>query len=168
MDVTAIKRGYVNMQGLLFNLNGINGQLEVYDNRIIIKRKGVLSKLAQGFFKGDKEILISKISAIQVKLGTTLTNGYIQFTLSGANENTKGILSATTDENTVMFDKKHNDEVIKIKECIYTLIDKDANPNNFITNDSIADELIKLKKLLDEGILSEEEFQVEKNKILNK
>lgn len=156
------------MQEVLFKLNGVNGQLEVYENRVIIKRKGVLSKLTQGFFKGNKEILISKISAIQVKLGTVLTNGYIQFTLSGGNENTKGLFDATKDENTVMFSKKCNDEVIKIKEGIYALLDKDTNSSNPINSGSIADELIKLKKLLDEGILNEEEFQVEKNRILNK
>lgn len=156
------------MQEVLFKLNGVNGQLEVYDNKVIIKRKGALSKLTQGFFKGDKEILISKISAIQVKLGTVWTNGYIQLTLSGGNENTKGLLDATQDENTVMFNKKCNDEVIKIKEGIYALIDKNTNSSNPINSGSIADELIKLKNLLDEGILNEEEFQVEKNKILNK
>ena len=33
---------------------------------------------------------------------------------------------------------------------------------------SNAEELIKLKELLDSGLLSEEEFVIEKNKILNK
>lgn len=75
----------------------------------------------------SKEILFSKISAIQIKLGTMWTNGYIQLTLSGANENTKGLFEATKDENTVMFNKKHNDEVIKIKETIYSLIEKMGN-----------------------------------------
>lgn len=156
------------MEGILFNLEGVNGQLEVYENRIVIKRKGVISKLTQGFFKGDKEILISRISAIQVKLGTMWTNGYIQLTLSGGNENTKGLFDATKDENTVMFDKKYNDEVIKIKETIYELIERNTNSNNTMNSSSVADELMKLKKLLDEGILNEDEFQIEKNKILNK
>lgn len=149
---------------MLFNLNGVNGQLEVYRNRVVIKRKGAISKLTQGFFKGDKEILLSRISAIQVKLGTMLTNGYIQLSLSGGNEDTKGLFDATKDENTIMFNKKYNDEVIKIKETIYSLLENEEN----IVNTSTADELLKLKKLLDMGILSEDEFQLEKNKILNK
>lgn len=156
------------MEELLFNLKGVNGQLEVYNNRVIIKRKGFLSKITQGFFKGDKEILISKISAIQVKLGTIWINGYMQFTLSGGNENTEGILDAVEDENTVVFTKEHNDEVIKIKECIYELIKKNTAPGNSINGYSVADELLKLKSLLDGGILNKEEFETEKKKILNK
>ena len=89
-------------------------------------------------------------------------------TLSGGNENTKGLFDATKDENTVMFDKKYNDEVIKIKGSIYELIERNTNSNNTMNISSVADELMKLKKLLDEGILNEDEFQIEKNKILNK
>ena len=33
---------------------------------------------------------------------------------------------------------------------------------------SVADEVIKLKKLKDEGILTEEEFNIQKGKILNR
>ncbi|WP_242850638.1 SHOCT domain-containing protein [Clostridium lundense] len=48
---------------------------------------------------------------------------------------------------------------------IITQKSRDENQNNKI---SVADELIKLKGLLDEGILTQEEFINEKNKILNK
>ena len=39
-----------------------------------------------------------------------------------------------------------------------------ANNNNV----SVADELLKLKQLLDMGVLSQEEFDDQKNKLLNK
>lgn len=35
-------------------------------------------------------------------------------------------------------------------------------------NVSVADELLKLKQLLDMGVLSQEEFDEQKNKLLNK
>ena len=155
------------MQKMLFHLTGLNGQIEVYENRIVIRRKGAIAKLSQGFFKGDKEILLSKISAIQVKPGTIITNGYIQFSLSGGNESTKGLSEATRDENTVFFLKKYNNEVMKLKERIYSLLENNS-PSENVNNASAADELLKLKKLLDEGILNEDEYQSEKSKILNR
>jgi hypothetical protein len=46
------------MSSLLYELKGVNGQIELYSDKVIIKRKGALAKLTQGFFKGDKTIYI--------------------------------------------------------------------------------------------------------------
>lgn len=106
---------------LYASLEGAGGQLELYGNRVVIKRQGALAKMNYGFFKGDKEILLSHISGIQLKMGTSFTNGYIQFTLSGGNENTQGLYAATKDENTVVFYKRDNDTAEYIKNKIYEL-----------------------------------------------
>ena len=76
---------------MLMEFHGVNGQLELYADKIIIKRKGVLSKLTQGFTKGDKTIYIKQISGIDFKLGGNVVNGFIQFTLPGGNEKKVGL-----------------------------------------------------------------------------
>lgn len=48
------------------------------------------------------------------------------------------------------------------------LDDSVKDKNNSSDNFSVADELLKLKNLLDLGILTEEEFEKEKYKLLNK
>jgi hypothetical protein len=48
------------MSDMLMELKGANGQIELYKDMIIIKRKGTLSKLTQGFFKGDRRFISSK------------------------------------------------------------------------------------------------------------
>lgn len=146
---------------VLLELPGVNGQLQLYEDKVIISRKGVLSKLTQGFFKGDKTIYLTQISGMQVKPGSMLTNGYIQFTLSGGNENTNGLLKATQDENTVMFAQKHNELVAKIKDKIEQL-KRQGNGSSI----SSADEIRKYKQLLDEGIISNEEFEAKKAQLL--
>jgi hypothetical protein len=148
-------------------LKGVNGQLSVYEDRIVISRKGALSKMTQGFFKGDKTIYTYQITSIQVKKGGMVTNGYIQFSIGGGNESSKGIIDATKDENTIMFNKKFNSLVYDIKEFIEVAMNNQRNP--FPTNQSVstADELIKLKSLLDDGILSQEEFDAQKKKLLS-
>ncbi|HYF83339.1 MAG TPA: DUF4429 domain-containing protein [Clostridia bacterium] len=154
------------MSDALMELKGINGQLELYEDKIVMKRKGALSKLTQGFFKGDKSIYLSQISEIQVKPGTWATNGYIQFTLSGGNENTKGIFDATKDENAVIFSKKDNDLVSRIKDKIEELKTSLNKTGTVINSLSPADEIKKYKELLDDGIITEEEFNKKKKDLL--
>ena len=152
-----IERGVSIMEGPIMVLNGVNGQLELYLNKVVIKRKGVLAKMTQGFFKGDKEIYIKQLSGIQVKMGTSLTNGYIQFTLAGGNENTKGLLNATQDENSLVFSKKDNKTVNLIKGKIEDFMSAGSNPK-ISDASSAVDEIKKFKELFDAGILTEEEF----------
>jgi hypothetical protein len=154
------------MSDVLMQLNGVNGQLELYEDKILIKRKGVLSKMTQGFFKGDKSIYLAQISGIQVKPGTWATNGYIQFTLSGGNENTKGIFDATRDENAVIFTRKYNDLVNRIKDRIEELKMSLSKPGAAINPISPADEIKKYKELLNDNVITAEEFNKKKEDLL--
>jgi len=152
------------MSELLYELKGINGQLELYEDKIVIKRKGVLSKMTQGFFKGDKTIYINQITAIQVKPGTLWTNGYIQITVPGGLESKKGLFDATQDENTVIFTKKNNELVDQIKSKIEELISRQHT--GYINQLSPADEIRKYKELLDDGLITQEEFEKKKKQLL--
>lgn len=146
-------------------LKGVNGQLEVFPDRLVIKRKGAMAKLTQGFFKGDKTIYVRQITGIQVKRGGLATNGYIQFSLGGGVESTKGILDATHDENTVMFKRKHNKLVEEIKAYIEQAMSQPLQPTATV---SVADEIRKLQQLYDDGILTKDEFEAQKARLLSK
>lgn len=156
----------VNSQPIL-ELNGVNGQLELFEDRIIIKRKGALSKLTQGFFKGDKTVYLNQMSGIQVKLGSLFINGYIQIILLGSQESKRGILDATKDENTVVFNQKDNELVSNIRKKIEELLGAYRQPSVIHNQLSGADEIKKYKQLLDEGIITQEEFNKKKRDILN-
>lgn len=143
--------------------------MELHEDKVIIKRQGALAKMSQGFFKGDKSIYISQISAIQVKPGTMLTNGYIEFTLSGGRENTNGLLDATKDENSVIFTKKKNEQVDRMKSILEDLkSNSSATTTNttVVQSSSAADEIKKFKDLLDQGIITEAEFESKKKQLL--
>lgn len=154
------------MSELISVLNGVNGQLELYIDKVIIKRKGVVAKITQGFFKGDKTIYLKQITGIQIKPGGILLNGYIQFTLPGGIENKKGIVDATKDENTVIFTKKYNEEVSIIKTKIeeYQSLTPTAQQINQLSS---ADEIRKYKTLFDDGLITEDEFNTKRNQLLN-
>src|SRR6266545_6984868 len=90
------------MAPVIMEAIGHNGQLELTETAVRIKRKGILSFLTQGL-KGDKEILISQITSIQFKRAGLFVNGYIQFAFIGGQEAKGGTFQAASDENTVMF-----------------------------------------------------------------
>ena len=135
---------------------------------ITISRKGTLNMMNHGL-KGDKTIPISNIIAIQVKK-PGLTNGYLQFTIAGGNENHGGIFSATQDENTVMFSRKYWEDIKKLKEYIETRQSEIRRESNTITASapkSSAQEIMEFKNLLDQGIITEAEFEFKKRELLN-
>jgi hypothetical protein len=150
------------MDNILMSVKGIYGGIELLQDRIRIKRKGFGSLMLQGF-KGDKEILISQLSAIQLKKAGMLTNGYIQFSFLGGHETKGGLLDATRDENTVMFNTKQQKEFIELKERIDQMI---ASSRAGTKAPSNLDELEKLASLKDKGIITEEEFNLKKKQLL--
>lgn len=150
------------MEQVLMEAKGVNGQLELLENKIRIKRKGVLAFMTQGL-KGDKEILIKQISSIQFKKAGMLTNGYIQFAFIGGQEAKGTFFQATKDENTIMFKTGQQVSFEKIKEAIEKKI---ASMEKGETKSSNLDELEKLAELKDKGIITEEEFTAKKKKLL--
>lgn len=136
------------------------------DNKLTIKRKGFWSAISHGL-KGEKTINLSAITGIQYK-PAGLTIGYLQFVLMGSQESKAGISSAREDENTVCWGSKvDNKYAEEIKAYIESYL---SNKNSQTTNKNMQedkyDKLGKIKKLLDDGVLSQAEFDTEKRKIL--
>lgn len=148
---------------IIMEAKGHNGQLEVHDDRIVIKREGLMGLLTQGF-KGNKEIPISQITAIQFKKTGTIFSGYIQFSIMGGVESRGGVFDATKDENTIMFIKKQEPDFEKAKQMIEEKMYKSkatmTNPTSGL------DELEKLADLKKKGIITKEEFEAKKKMIL--
>lgn len=149
------------MSGTELLTKGVNGQIELSGNKVIIRRKGALSFLSQGL-KGDKEIMISSISSIQFKK-PGVTNGYIQFTFMGGKEAKGGVFQAASDENTVMFNAKQQPDFERIKEEIENRMQAGSVTSSTLSD---ADEIAKFADLRDKGVLTEEEFQQKKKQIL--
>lgn len=136
------------------------------DDRITIKRKGLLAFNNYGL-KGEKVIFLRNISGIQLK-EAKMTVGYLQFVIIGSQESKGGLQSAMKDENTIVFgggfhDKEMNENAKAIKKYIENYI---VNANVTVATSDKYDKLAKIKKLLDDGILTQEEFENEKRKIL--
>lgn len=146
---------------------GMNGQITLAGHRVIISRKGLGAAFTQGF-RGEKEILLSSITAIQMKKAGPLFNGFIQFSFGGGSETKKGLTDAVKDENTVMFRTgKQQEEFLRLKMAIDR--ERDA-----LTRASVASshgpsgigEIERLADLFERGLLTEKEYRRAKQKAL--
>jgi hypothetical protein len=155
-----------NVDAPVFNVQCLQDILEVYEDKLKITPTGVLALINKGM-KGTKTIPFLSINAIQYKNPGSFTNGYIQFTLSGGMESRGGILDATKDENTVMFAAKDTAIIGKIKDYIESQMQKLRNPNTpNQSSASLSSELEKLAELKNKGILTDDEFQSAKKRLL--
>ena len=150
---------------ILMEARGVNGRIQLLPDRVRIARKGAFSLLTQGV-KGDKEILIRQIAAIKFKRAQ-LTTGYMAFDFLGGSENKGGLYSQFYDENGVTFEPKQAREFEAMKAAIEQKMDEAHRPAAQQTQQSSAlDELAKLATLRDQGVVTEEEFQEQKKKLL--
>jgi uncharacterized membrane protein len=130
----------------------------------IVKKGGVFAA------PREKTIPIRHISSVEIKK-PGMAVGFIQFSLAGGRARdssftlTGGAYGAVQDENSVVFQgQEQYRTALKIKEYVETFEEpqtaRSAEPV------STADEIRKLKTLLDEGILTDEEFEAQKRKLL--
>jgi hypothetical protein len=173
--------------GALYSMQGLHGVLEVYEDRVTISPKGLKGLLVKGI-KGTKEIPFTSITAIQFKKADFFFRGFLQFTISGGEESKRGILATAADlaggvgsvlsrspmgkdPNTFMFThgwpfSDNNSKARKIKEHISLAMRKPRSPQAPAPAASLSDELQTLVRLKQQGMLSEEEFQSAKKKLI--
>jgi hypothetical protein len=138
-----------------------NGKdLEIFEDKLKITPTGIW-----GIAGGGKTIPFSSLTAIEFKEAGGLIPGYLQFSLVGGRESVGGFLTAAEDENSFMFLKGNNEQAIKIKDYIEDKLQSLRNPSPSKSSNS-ADEIAKLFDLKEKGIITDEDFQKGKNKIL--
>lgn len=151
---------------MTISVKGYNGQITADDEWISISHKGVLGFVSQGL-KGEKRIPVASVISVQFKDATSLVNGYIQFATAGG-ENSRGIMSATQDENSVMFLKKQQSNFENLRTFVEAKIAQRNSSSGTVTQtESAAEQLIKLAGLLEKGLITQDEFDTQKSKLLS-
>lgn len=155
-------------------LKATNGTILLYNDRVVIRRTGLFAFASQGI-KGDTTFFYRNLSGIDYKK-PGLTNGYMRFVTAGTATYNSGTglfatpQSSAQDPNTVIL-RAFNRKVPALSEEIYQFILQkisEAKTNTVISESfSGADEIAKYKSLLDQGIISQEEFDNKKKQILN-
>ena len=90
----------------------LGDQLTVYTDKVVIRHKGILNFFSMGI-QGSKTIYFRNITSVQYKKPGALS-GYIQFSIAGGNESSRGLTEAMGDENTVALAYNNNYDYDKI------------------------------------------------------
>lgn len=143
------------------------------NKRLIVQGGTVKIVRTAGLFAAEREkvLPISKITSVELKKPGLFIVGFIQFSIGGGNERSSsytlsgGAFDAVTDENSVVFSGEENYRLaVSIRDYIEQYQrreERGTDPTN-----SVADEILKLKALADEGILTSEEFNQKKKQLL--
>lgn len=150
----------------LRQVDGYTGQVVFDGKTVTISRKGAMAKLSFGF-AGEKRIPVSNIISVQYKEASAMLNGYIQFA-TAAGESVGSLAAATQDENSVVFTKSQNSAFAQLREQVESAMSaRHSAPTTVVTTTtSVAEQLEKMAGLLEKGILTQEEFDKEKSKLL--
>jgi len=161
---------------LIMSLKCTNGILNVFENRIEISRKTAFGFASQGI-KGDRTLFYRDLTSVEYKKPTFFANGYIKFILPGTSETDSALnLTGTTtkqssqDPNTLILralGKEMPEESKKAYDVIMQKISEAKNPTVVVSGAvSNADELGKFKKLFDDGVITQDEFNSKKKQLL--
>ena len=153
-------------------VKGRGGEIEFDGHFITIRHTGALGRMSVG--KGDKRIPITSITAVQIKPAGAMVNGYIQFTLPGGNEKRSGFgkqtIDAAGDENSVIFTKNQEEDFLKLRDAVEKAMIERSGPQVIVSapaGPSKLEQLKQLGELRDAGVLTAEEFEVEKGKLMS-
>ncbi len=141
--------------------------LRVYEDCVSFTPKGMLGFFSKGV-AGERKIFYKDIASIQFKDSSQLLSGFIEFYVIGhLTKQGGGLFAGTSNENRFTFYHKFLPLMYEIKDYVQKKINSINNQQTTVINPtSGADELRKFKQLLDEGIISQEEFDTKKKQIL--
>ena len=162
-----------NEGGVVYSLNGVSGKhLDVYENKVVLSiKKGFWSSVSN---EGQKTIYYTDCTSVQFRKCGGVTTGYLQFETASVAAKRGNPASNQMNENSFVFNSsKYNAQMQEVYEYISKKVEECKNPKTQAaqtsqTTVSKADEIMKFKQLLDMGAITEEEYETEKRKILNR
>lgn len=87
------------MDRVLHEASGVDGTVALLEDRILIRRRGLVASLAE---KSDKEIALTDISSIEFHKAGVI-NGYIRFVLLDVSHHKKSLINRAKDDSAVWF-----------------------------------------------------------------
>lgn len=153
----------------LFEVECAGTLFRVYDDCVSLSPKGFLGFASKGL-AGERKLFYKDISSVQFKESTKLLSGFIEFYVIGVNaKQGGGLFAGTNNENRFTFYNKSLSEMQKAYEYIHNKINNQKEETKTSAQPAEIDsftEIKKYKQLLDEGIITEEEFNAKKKQLL--
>lgn len=154
---------------------GWNGSVSFDGRFVTIRRNTIVGRLTMG--RSDKRIPVGQLTAVQLKAANVVSNGFVQFSFSGAEERNDTrlhrVANAANDENSVVFLPWHNAAFNALRDEIEQAMARGASPDDHPepTAHTPADPRAVLEQLagmFDAGLLSAEEYATKKAEVLRR
>lgn len=152
---------------------GHNGQIHFDGQWVTISRRGFLGRSTVG--KGDKRIHLGSIAAVNWKPAGPITNGFIQFAVTGSMPQRSTFGNRTSrnarDENTVLFTWQQRQQFEALRAQIENAIAASragAVPSP-APQPAAADSQARLRQLqglVQEGLISPQEYETKRAEVL--
>lgn len=147
-------------------IRGINENLELAKDKVIIRRFGTTNAQTTGL-NSDRIIFIADITGMQMKPAATMS-GYILFSHADSHPFEGGIVEASHYPDAFIFGQESNEEVASFKWKVEQLMHEfKQHPAPNPPKGNLAEELRSLAELKQQGLLTEEEFEAAKKKLLS-
>lgn len=136
----------------------------VDEEYVTFYRKGKSAKFyKKNGLKPEESIRIDDINAIQFK-DPGMLSGYIRFVIE--TDKQVKIHKPLTDHNSIVFDKKEIQQAEQLKKLMEGLIQSHAGKQKVASSVGIATEIEKLHELKEKGVITDKQFEEQKEKLL--
>lgn len=146
-------------------------EYELLENGESLTKGGIGRAVAGGVLFGGVGAIVGGVTG-KKKTKSVITDLKIKIIVNDTNKPNIYIelIKNPTKVGSVTYDKVYSaaQEILSMFAVITQDHNKNENVNTQVQTLSVADEIMKLKELFDQGILTEEEFGTEKSKLLNK
>jgi hypothetical protein len=155
----------------MISATGSDGTVSVDGDIVTITRKGLMGKLQSASGNGNESFSLKDVAGIGFKPWSMVSGkGHLQFGLVEADGTAHWsdtfLGNASHDKHTLVFGMSAQKEFEAVRDHCLPLIGGDAAYKNVGEEKISKDEQIKrLNELKDLGVLTEEEFQREKDKL---
>lgn len=163
---------------MIAEFKGSNGTATLFEDKIVIQRKGVLAKMAHfaaGTSGGDRTIFLDQLRSIEINKG--LMNCDIFFNTGNSGEMSGGRRGFLNDgasklkiEYSVEFLRTQSKAAEEFKakaEQAVSAFKRPVAQTTVVTNaPSPAEEIKRFKELLDAGAITQDEFDAKKKQLL--
>lgn len=183
---------FVDTRNKIFKLKGDNSRytfadlldFELYENNAVIQKGGIGRAIVGGALFGEAGAIVGAATRKSQNVVNAL---YITVTLKSSGMKKITFINSSVDRSGITYRsaRKSADEVaselaIIISEAQEQKLQQQVQDHSYISSAPqptvsretspvmIADELLKLKQLLDMGVLTEDEFNQQKQKLLNR
>ena len=143
--------------------------MELAGEQVVIRKHSWAAARVYGM-TGDRSISIASITAIQVQPANLFNPGRIIFSYPGSKPFTGGYEETKEDPDIFLFGTELNQQVVDFKNAVETIMSSMRQPAPpplpARAPVSLPDEIRKLAELKQQGLLSDEEFEAAKKKLL--